>query len=111
VPQNVLVPDVLLLVFWVFVHRIHFPCVVVCVRASQDLILADYGKKNNVNVASLTQSEIRDIILGAEITRTSSCFMRGAVVAVCELGMGRVRVRSGWCLVHVPFVKHVLLVG
>jgi pre-mRNA-processing factor 8 len=33
----------------------------------KDLILADYGKKNNVNVASLTQSEIRDIILGAEI--------------------------------------------
>ena len=31
----------------------------------KDLILADYGKKNNVNVASLTQSEIRDIILGA----------------------------------------------
>ena len=30
----------------------------------KDLILADYGKKNNVNVASLTQSEIRDIILG-----------------------------------------------
>ncbi|KAK9738667.1 JAB1/Mov34/MPN/PAD-1 ubiquitin protease [Popillia japonica] len=29
----------------------------------KDLILADYGKKNNVNVASLTQSEIRDIIL------------------------------------------------
>ena len=25
----------------------------------KDLILADYGKKNNVNVASLTQSEIR----------------------------------------------------
>merc|ERR1740121_2925894 len=33
----------------------------------KDLILADYGKKNNVNVASLTQSEIRDIILGMEI--------------------------------------------
>jgi pre-mRNA-processing factor 8 len=33
----------------------------------KDLILSDYGKKNNVNVASLTQSEIRDIILGAEI--------------------------------------------
>lgn len=36
--------------------------------ALKDLILADYGKKNNVNVASLTESEIRDIILGAEIT-------------------------------------------
>ena len=34
----------------------------------KNLILADYGKKNNVNVASLTQSEIKDIILGMEIT-------------------------------------------
>ena len=39
--------------------------------ALKDLILADYGKKNNVNVASLTQSEIRDIILGAEIAPPS----------------------------------------
>merc|ERR1712226_223677 len=30
--------------------------------ALKDLILADYGKKNNVNVASLTQSEISEII-------------------------------------------------
>merc|ERR1711988_1643873 len=37
----------------------------------KDLILADYGKKNNVNVASLTQTEIRDIILGAEISPPS----------------------------------------
>ena len=37
----------------------------------KDLIVADYGKKNNVNVASLTQSEIRDIILGAEIAPPS----------------------------------------
>jgi pre-mRNA-processing factor 8 len=35
--------------------------------ALKDLILADYGKKNNVSFASLTQSEIRDIILGAEM--------------------------------------------
>jgi len=33
----------------------------------KNLILADYAKKNNVNVASLTQSEIRDIILGMEV--------------------------------------------
>jgi pre-mRNA-processing factor 8 len=33
----------------------------------KDLILADYGKKNNINVASLTQSEVRDIILGMQI--------------------------------------------
>lgn len=37
----------------------------------KDLILADFGKKNNVNVASLTQSEIRDIILGMEIAAPS----------------------------------------
>ncbi|OLY78026.1 Pre-mRNA-processing-splicing factor 8 [Smittium mucronatum] len=37
----------------------------------KDLILGDYGKKNNVNVASLTQSEIRDIILGMEIQAPS----------------------------------------
>jgi pre-mRNA-processing factor 8 len=39
--------------------------------ALKDLILEDYGKKNNVNVASLTQSEIRDIILGMEIQAPS----------------------------------------
>lgn len=37
----------------------------------KDLILADYGKKNNVNVGSLTQSEVRDIILGMEIAPPS----------------------------------------
>jgi len=37
----------------------------------KNLIIADYGKRNNVNVASLTQSEIRDIILGMEITPPS----------------------------------------
>ena len=30
------------------------------------------GKKNNVNVASLTQSEVRDIILGMEISAPSA---------------------------------------
>merc|ERR1712238_613521 len=39
--------------------------------ALKDLILADYGKKNNVNVSSLTQSEIRDIILGMDIAPPS----------------------------------------
>eukprot|EP00339_Tiarina_fusa_P025282 CAMPEP_0117010932 /NCGR_PEP_ID=MMETSP0472-20121206/9512_1 /TAXON_ID=693140 ORGANISM="Tiarina fusus, Strain LIS" /NCGR_SAMPLE_ID=MMETSP0472 /ASSEMBLY_ACC=CAM_ASM_000603 /LENGTH=1604 /DNA_ID=CAMNT_0004713595 /DNA_START=676 /DNA_END=5490 /DNA_ORIENTATION=+ len=37
----------------------------------KNLILADYGKKNSVNINSLTQTEIRDIILGAEITPPS----------------------------------------
>lgn len=39
--------------------------------ALRDLILSDYAKKNNVNTSALTQSEIRDIILGAEITPPS----------------------------------------
>eukprot|EP00731_Ephydatia_muelleri_P023645 Em0015g1228a len=34
-------------------------------------LMKNYGKKNNVNVASLTQSEIRDIILGMEISAPS----------------------------------------
>jgi len=39
--------------------------------ALKDLILADYARKNNVNVGALTQTEIRDIILGAEIAPPS----------------------------------------
>ncbi|KAJ0680781.1 putative ribonuclease H-like superfamily, PRP8 domain IV core, pre-mRNA-processing-splicing factor 8 [Helianthus annuus] len=39
--------------------------------ALRDLILSNYAKKNNVNTCALTQSEIRDIILGAEITPPS----------------------------------------
>jgi hypothetical protein len=35
-------------------------------------ILADYCKKNNVDVVSLTQSETRDIILGMEISALSA---------------------------------------
>lgn len=31
----------------------------------RDLILADYARKNNVQTQSLTQSEVRDIILGS----------------------------------------------
>lgn len=37
----------------------------------RDLILHDYGKKNNVNVSSLTSTEVRDIILGMEISAPS----------------------------------------
>lgn len=40
-------------------------------RDLRDLILNDYGKKNNVNTSSLTQSEVRDIILGMEISAPS----------------------------------------
>ncbi|XP_058075842.1 pre-mRNA-processing-splicing factor 8A-like [Magnolia sinica] len=39
--------------------------------ALRDLILSDYAKKNNVNTLALTQSKIRDIILGAKITPPS----------------------------------------
>ena len=38
----------------------------------EDLILADYGNRNNGNVASLTQSEIHDIILGMETSAASA---------------------------------------
>ena len=37
----------------------------------RDMILNDYGKKNNVNTQSLTSSEVRDIILGMEISAPS----------------------------------------
>ena len=42
--------------------------------ALKDLILADYGKKNNVNVASLTQSEVGELnvmIRGATSVQTA----------------------------------------
>jgi pre-mRNA-processing factor 8 len=37
----------------------------------RDLVLNDYGKKNNVDIRSLTDSETRDIILGMEISAPS----------------------------------------
>ncbi|EEA07181.1 Mov34/MPN/PAD-1 family protein [Cryptosporidium muris RN66] len=39
--------------------------------ALKDVILNDYSKKNNVHMSALTQSEIRDIILGMEIAPPS----------------------------------------
>lgn len=38
---------------------------------SIDPFLQDFGKRNSVNIASLTVSEIRDIILGQEIAAPS----------------------------------------
>lgn len=38
----------------------------------RDLILNDFAKKNNVNVQSLTQSEVRDLILGQEVKAPSA---------------------------------------
>ena len=37
----------------------------------KDLILEDYGNKNNVSTDALTASEIRDIILGMQIVAPS----------------------------------------
>lgn len=37
----------------------------------RNIVLADYAKKNNVNTSSLTNSEMRDIILGMEISAPS----------------------------------------
>jgi pre-mRNA-processing factor 8 len=43
-----------------------------CLTASQSLTSRqDFGKRNSVNIASLTASEIRDIILGQEIAAPS----------------------------------------
>ncbi|KAJ7071693.1 PRP8 domain IV core-domain-containing protein [Mycena amicta] len=39
--------------------------------AMKELILADFGKRNSVNIASLTVSKVRDIILGQEIAAPS----------------------------------------
>ncbi|EMD31667.1 hypothetical protein CERSUDRAFT_69165 [Gelatoporia subvermispora B] len=53
--------------------------------ALKDLILTDFGKRNSVNFASLTASEIRDIILGQEIAGPSlekSSEAQGQVTAV-----------------------------
>lgn len=55
-------------------------------RQLEDLILADFGKKNNVNIAALTQSEIRDIILGAEISAPSQ--QREQIAEVERQGAG-----------------------
>ena len=52
--------------------------------ALKDLILGDYAKKNNVNVGALTQSEIRDVILGAEITPPSA--QRQEIAAIEKQG-------------------------
>lgn len=38
----------------------------------RDLILNDYSKKHNINIQSLTQSEIRDLILGQDIRAPSA---------------------------------------
>lgn len=37
----------------------------------RNLILKDYADKNSANIAALTQSEIKDIILGMEMTEDS----------------------------------------
>ncbi|KAK6202977.1 NUC071 domain-containing protein [Scheffersomyces amazonensis] len=37
----------------------------------RDMILSDYSKRHNVNIQSLTQSEIRDLILGQDIRAPS----------------------------------------
>jgi pre-mRNA-processing factor 8 len=46
----------------------------------RDLILNDYGKKNNVNTSSLTSSEVRDIILGMEISAPSMQRQQAAAI-------------------------------
>ena len=78
--------------------------------ALKDLILADYGKKNNVNVASLRQSEIRDVILGMEIALTQRLFLcfselqvrvEGVNATRCHRDAVDVAVRASTRLVNV----------
>ncbi|GJN29555.1 hypothetical protein PR202_gb17788 [Eleusine coracana subsp. coracana] len=54
--------------------------------ALRDLILSDYAKKNNVNTSALTQSEMRDIILGAEIAPPSQQRQQIAEIEKQETG-------------------------
>jgi hypothetical protein len=76
--------------------------------ALKDLILADYAKKNNVNVGALTQSEIRDIILGAEITPPSQQRQQiadiekqvSSVAVCCAAGPGVMCTVSCACVAH-----------
>ena len=69
--------------------------------ALKDLILADYGKKNNVNVASLTQSEVRDIILGMEITPPS--LQRQQVVPFFKIVVPFLKIVVPFFKIVVPF--------
>lgn len=50
--------------------------------ALRDVIVYDYAEKNNVKVWDLTQSEIRDIVLGAEITPSSLAFKFGSSLSM-----------------------------
>ena len=61
--------------------------------ALKDLILADYAKKNNVQVNALTQSEIRDIILGAEIAAPSA--QRQQIAEIEKQAKQAAQVRGG----------------
>ena len=78
---------------WLLRSSPHSSSSVILHSSAQDAILADYGKKNNVNVASLTQSEIRDIILGMEIAPPS---MQRQEIAEIE------KVRLALC----PYPRH-----
>lgn len=42
-----------------------------CLNSSLFFRAQDFGKRNSVNIASLTVSEVRDIILGQEIAAPS----------------------------------------
>ncbi|KAE9614884.1 hypothetical protein Lal_00036175 [Lupinus albus] len=48
--------------------------------ALRDLVLSDYANKNNVNTSALTQSEIRDIILGAKIEKQAHDTYQSTIV-------------------------------
>lgn len=71
--------------------------------ALKDLILADFGKRNSVNIASLTASEIRDIILGQEIAapsvqRQQMAELEKSTAAQNQVTAVQTYVTGSWCI-------------
>jgi len=54
----------------------------------KNLVINDYSKKNNINIASLTQLEIRDIILGMELPTPSAMAEQISQVEAARRGEG-----------------------
>lgn len=52
------------------------------------MVINDYAKKNNINIASLTQLEIRDIILGMELPTPSAMAEQVSQVEAARRGEG-----------------------
>ncbi|KAG1765662.1 Pre-mRNA-processing-splicing factor 8 [Suillus occidentalis] len=76
--------------------------------AMKDLILADFGKRNSVNIVSLTASEIRDIILGQEIAAPSVQLQQMAELEKSNEAQGQVTaVQTQTTNVHGDMIQTV----